>query len=204
MAVESASPFDELFVDLFARWRSRRAHRVEGSANLNHDLLGRHISAVEIDRQMIKADLFQPALHDLKGSPLLGNEQDSFAGRGEGRDQIDDGLTLAGPRRPVDHATLTADYGPNRALLTGIRIEDCELIIGRNPIEFARVKILLRGAHDCPSIGIPRDGSYDVVRAELICSLLQVLHHGHLLEGEIAQNCGRFHIKAWNITCPLQ
>ena len=74
-----------------------RGAEVEGPLQLLEQALLVGAPAVQLLAELAEPDLVEPALDDLERRHLLGDEQHGLAGVDRGRDQIGDGLRLAGP-----------------------------------------------------------------------------------------------------------
>jgi hypothetical protein len=49
----------------------------------------------------------------------------------------------------------------------------------------------------CPTV--TRDSRNDVMHGKVVCALLQILHHGHLLKGEVSQDDPQSNLKSLSL-----
>ena len=96
--------------------------------------------------------------------------------------------TLARSRRAMDHSALVCHDRGDRPLLAGVGVEDQKFVIGWNPVELFRIGIALLRAHGALSLAVASNRGDHIMRGQLICAFLQILHHCHLLERKVSED----------------
>ena len=82
--------------------------------------------AVEFEAGVADAGRIEPALNHLERSHLLGHEQDSLPVTNSGRDNIGDGLALAGPGRALDDHIAPAANLVHGQGLAAVTVDDVQ------------------------------------------------------------------------------
>ena len=95
--------------------------------------------AVQLLAELAEADLVEPALDHLERGHLLGHEQHALAGVHRRRDQVGDGLRLAGAGRALDDQVLAGARGLERLGLRGVGVEHVEGVPGGEALVQRRV-----------------------------------------------------------------
>ena len=95
----------------------RRVAGVKRLLELFEHMAARRLVRVELKAERSYADPPEPLLHHLEGRGLLRDKKDPFVMAERVRDDVGDGLALAGPRRPVhDEAASTVSHGDGAEL----------------------------------------------------------------------------------------
>ena len=76
---------------------------------------------VQVERERPEAHLVEPRAHDVEGCALLGDEQDPLAVGDSPREQVRDGLRLAGPGGALEHEGPSGDRVGHRRQLGRVR-----------------------------------------------------------------------------------
>jgi len=87
----------------------------------------------------------------------------------------------------MDNSALVRKDGRYRSLLAGVGIEHQELIVRWNPVELSRIGVRLFCSDRGLCLTVTCDCGDDVVYWKIVCTLLQILHHRHLLKREVPQ-----------------
>ncbi|KAG0929878.1 hypothetical protein G6F31_017206 [Rhizopus arrhizus] len=133
-----------------------------------------------------QADVGQPTVHDFQRRHFFGHEQHGLAARQKVRDQIGDGLALAGARRAFQHQVAAGIHGADGFQLRRVGQQRGQqvlrLVAVVQPVK-ARIQGFLRE-------GLPRMIDQvldDAVGFQLLGTVLQVLPHQILGERENPQ-----------------
>ena len=128
----------------------------------------------------------QPLLYDLKRGPFLGDEENCFPLANKGCDEVRDCLTLSGTGGAVNDCALSTGNTVDSALLASVSIHDTEFLVGALIVEQAWVDVHLVSGHRGSRLLIASDGRDEFVFRQDRDSVLEIIHHRHLREGEVA------------------
>jgi hypothetical protein len=157
--------------------------RVERGAELLHHQPFVGAGRVQLQAELAEPGVGQPAVDDLERRHLLGHEEHRPAGGERLRDQVGDGLRLAGPRRPFEHHVVLAVDRGDGAELAGVGVDHLGARLGRVVgVKVERAHLL--GEADRLRAVAGHEPPDEPVRGESRGVGLQVLVHHELLERE--------------------
>src|ERR1700691_5181573 len=87
----------------------------------------------------------------------------------------------------MDNSALVRKDGRYRSLLAGVGIKHQELIVRGDPVELSGIGVRLFCTNRGLRLTVTCDCGDEVVRGKIICTLLQILHHRHLLKREVPE-----------------
>ncbi len=188
-----AVPEQRLLLDGGVHRRDRPGRRQRAAQRLGQGP-ARPDPPVKIKHQIPQPCLVQPLQHRVDGGALLGDEQHLASQDHQRRDEVRDGLALAGAGRPAHDEALPGQDRVHRELLAGVSVQHHELVCGEHVVGLGDRTVGGRGgANRLTGLLVAGHGGHQVMRHERVQVALEVPDHRQLRVGEVRQDEPGFH-----------
>ncbi len=136
---------------------------------------------MQVQDEVSQPRVGEPIDDGVDSRALLGDEERGLPVRGEARDEVGDGLALAGSRRAMDDQVPAGKDHFDRGVLGGVGIQDDELLDGGDLVRRSDGRVAVAGGQCVPCSAIAGERGHDVMGGHEVMGPAEIVHHGQLL-----------------------